>query len=143
MMTHGQESTVKKVYRNGNVAWSTSTDIQFPVSKKQNNNSHEKLTSKRKAGNFQDIVYQIGGNLGIFQEKQSVGSGQNPPHIIVSEQCESTMPSGKNKDGKSVRFLKCTNHLEWTKVSDLLMTFFIVTTCGSIVAYQTYYSISK
>ena len=143
MNTDGHPKSAIKVYRNGNIAWSSSTDMVRSIPKKQQNKSNNKLNLNRKNQHFKDIVYKIGGDFGIFDENKHVRGEYHPRHARVIGSCDSPIDNEKNKNKNPVGNSKCTSHLKWTRVCEILMTFVIVTTCGVIVANQTYHSISK
>ena len=143
MNTDGEQKSSIKVYRNGNIAWSSSNDVVCSVSKKQQIKSKNKFTLNRKNHHFKDLVYKIGGDFGIIDELKPI-NGEYRPHLArASESYENPIDTEKNKNENPEGDFKCTSHLKWTRVCDILITFVIVTTCGAIVAYQTYHSISK
>ena len=90
--TQLQKVSFRKVYRNGNVAWLSSSDSTWPIS-----NDYQDVTNKSFSAESRNIAYKS----------------------------------------------SCTNHVNWSKMFEVVLTAIIIFGCSSVLLYQTYYCVRR
>ena len=146
MSTDTKDKFFKKVYRNGNVAWSTSTDMKNSISVNKAQVVGKKLISRHRANRFKDVVRKVGEDYGIFENYKPLMTYNDETYSNDIAACKrnlSTKNAGfvEGYKQKDKHFFK--DRLKWTRLFEILITIAIVTICVSIVVFQTFQCITK
>ena len=146
MSADAKDEGLKKVYRNGNIAWSTSTDMKNSISVKKTQMVDKKLIFKHRANRFKDVVRKVGEDYGIFENYKPLMNSYDETYSnekIIRKRNLPTKNAGLVQEFKQKDKYFFNDRLKWTRLIEILVTIVIVTICVSIVVFQTFQCITK
>ena len=142
-----KDKNLKKIYRNGNIAWTSSTDMKSYIPEKITHTVDNKTSLHRRENRFRDVVRKVGQEYGIL-ENYNVSMTQYDAIItndkFIDKRNAISTPKGLIKQKLKLKdtFLSKAQ-LKWNRLCEILLTIIIVSVCITIVIFQTVQCITK
>ena len=143
MIVDTKEKSLKKVYRNGNIAWTSSTNIKNPISENKRPMVSKKSIFRNRENRFKDIVHKAAESYGIFENYDPFKGKYGEINSRIDKVNKTSTVNGHAYDSKVKDTFGLKGSLKWTRLCEILLTIVIVTVCVSIVVFQTCQCITK
>ena len=147
MSENYKDKNLKKIYRNGNIAWTSSTDMKSYIPEKITHMVGKKTILRHRENRFRDVVRKVGQDYGILENYNASMTHYDAiranKKIIDNRDALSTRKGSIQQNSKLKDTFISKGRLKWTRLCEILLTIIIVSVCISIVIFQTVQCITK
>ena len=142
-----KDKNLKKIYRNGNIAWTSSTDMKSYIPEKISHMVDKKTILRRRENRFRDIVRKVGQEYGILENYNASMTQYDVAVMnetfIDKRNVFSTRKGYIQQKSKFKDAFLSKGRLKWSRLCEILLTIIIVSVCIAIVIFQTVQCITK
>ena len=142
-----KDKNLKKIYRNGNIAWTSSTDMKSYIPEKLTRMVDKKTFLHRRENRFRDVVRKVGQEYGILENYNAsltqYDAINTNDKFINKRNALSTRKGYIQQESKLKDTFLSKGRLKWNRLCEILFSIVIVSVCISIVIFQTVQCITK
>ena len=142
-----KDKNLKKIYRNGNIAWTSSSDMKSYIPEKITHIVDKKTFLHRRENRFRDVVRKVGQEYGFLENYNAsitqYDAIRSNEKFIDNRNALSTRKGFTQQGSKLKDTFISKGRLKWTRLCEILLTIIIVSVCISIVIFQTVQCITK